>query len=259
MKTKFHRYHFDISKPEELAEYNQLFKTLKATPGRGKWMNTISTGNKQGQPIGDVTLQTTHLFDNQWNTEEGFRVFDWYEGIYPNRHIKRGHYLDITPEMIEIRKTTFKCGYCGSVVPKGEPHRECLSSEYITPDNFHLIYPKAVSDRSSRKPLSEAVMAEFTAIWLKAKEDKAEAQIAVEYARRLEEIKRADAKFQLKVRLLELGIPKDMFITYGTDDITIGWNNPVSKVIADWLEAKLKPTDIPWTIKSVDGVRTWKG
>jgi hypothetical protein len=260
MKTKLHRYYFDTSNPDELEAYNELNKTLKATPGRGQWMNVYPTASLdyKNVPIGEVTLETKHLFSNQWNTECGHRVFDWYEGIYPNKSIKRGHYLDITPEMTAIRDTTFKCGYCGKEVNKGVYHLECLSSEYITPECFSLLHPKAVSDTTRYEKLTKEEMERYTTLWFKAKEHHARASIESNVAAYKKDREIQERKFSLKIRLLERGIPKDLFIVYDLDNVTFGWNEPVSELIADWLEAKLKNMDIPWTIKSVNGVKTYK-
>ncbi len=115
IKTILHKYSFNTKNEEEYSKYLALCETLRATPGRGPWMNATSLpGAKDNSPeAGEIELETTYLFENQWNTPT-HRVFDWYEGINCQaKHLKFGHYLDITPEMVSIRQNTYKCGYTG--------------------------------------------------------------------------------------------------------------------------------------------------
>lgn len=90
-----------------------------------------------------VYLETDCIFDNQWNTQDGRRVFEWFEAIYPNRRIKAGHYLQITPAMREIQKNTFKCGYCGKEYygnhNEGKFCSSCLDSSYLKKQDLHLL------------------------------------------------------------------------------------------------------------------------
>lgn len=175
MKTTIHTYRFDLRIPSESAKYKELCETLRATPGRGHWMESHG-GGLHYQPRLDgveVTLETEHLFDNQWNTkpigdsEKGLRVFDWAQDYNPNGNpnIKQGHYLDITPEMAVIRANTFRCGYCGKQEPKSKglvfcPH--CLDSEYLTSKNLRLTRMRACSEghKYTSPELSEEELAQ---------------------------------------------------------------------------------------------------
>ena len=156
IKTRIFSYSFDISKPEDAAAYAALCEKLKAVQPRQ--MKSHDGGKSSyykaafDKPEGvEITLETKHLFTNQWNTaaiegvsEKGLRVFDWaedymlsggaYGSAYSAKYHKRGHYLEQTPEMAEIRRNTCKCRYCGKQEPaqKGYvfcPH--CIDSEYL--------------------------------------------------------------------------------------------------------------------------------
>ena len=100
-----------------------------------------------------MTLDTAFVFDNQWNTapvegvsDKGLRVFDWAQDYRPcgNQYLKRGHYLDMTPEMIEVRSNRLKCGYCGKQYDKRDVPappafcHACLGSEYLKAEDLHL-------------------------------------------------------------------------------------------------------------------------
>lgn len=149
MQTTVHAYHFDISVQNEKAAWEALRAKLAAWPHRMKSRSTGDNYHQTGRKLDGqtITLETAHLFNNQWNTgpiegvtNEGLRVFDWaqdalfdYRGD-PNRTIKQGYYLDQTPEMREIRRNTVACGYCAKQEPAAKgyvfcPH--CLDFEFL--------------------------------------------------------------------------------------------------------------------------------
>jgi hypothetical protein len=179
MKTTIHTYRFDIRNTEENAAYQGLVETLKSTRGRGHWMESHGGAsyylpNVNGAP---AILDTLHFFENQWNAEingKSIRVFDWAQDYKPNGSpfIKRGHYLDISAEMVEIRQNTMVCGYCGKHEPaqKGYvfcPH--CIDSEYLTEDMLHLTRMVPVCEsRNPRAPLSEAERANLIPLFVQA-------------------------------------------------------------------------------------------
>lgn len=101
-------YRFDIGEPAQRAAYKALCKVLKDR-GSVKF-DSISPDHsdlyKKAIKPRDGMLTRVLLnwvTDNQWNTADGLRVFDWSEAIYPNKDIKEGAYLEITPEMTEAR------------------------------------------------------------------------------------------------------------------------------------------------------------
>jgi hypothetical protein len=157
MKTILHYYRFDRSDPE----YKELCQMLKSF-GLKKF-DSISSNHHEWyrdkiKPLDgkEVTLETEYLFNNQWNTVEGLRVFDWAEAIYPNRSIKEGQWLEQTDEMREIRDNTKKCGYCGEMSTGKETFcNKCLDSQYLEQKDLHLLRMLPVSDESRRPKLTE--------------------------------------------------------------------------------------------------------
>ncbi len=174
INTTIHTYLFNVDEKEQAEAYLALCEKLKATPGRGHWMHCYADHDKSEPTPGEITLETKHLFGNQWNSEaregeeNGLRVFDWYEGIYTNRQYKQGHYLDITDEMVAVRQETLSCGYCGAhhetLTDNGMCDR-CLGSEYLEPENWHLLrlLPVAETFGGDRAKLSPDEEAEFRA------------------------------------------------------------------------------------------------
>jgi hypothetical protein len=177
METTIKSYHFNTSHPEEAAAYKALAASLGKT--NGKCFISWGMGSHyepdwaEGVP---VTLETKHLFENQWNTAPGGvaggrRVFDWAEDYMPDKKIKRGHYLTITREMTAARKHTVACGYCGHQEPDAAAASfcsECFGSEYLTEKDLHLTRLVPVSDKSDRAPLTEEEASVLVARWREA-------------------------------------------------------------------------------------------
>jgi hypothetical protein len=132
IKTRIHTYNFDTDTREGCEAYDKLCADRKRD-GCPKIMVSFSVqGQGHWEPFKDfsgatIELETDFLFYNQWNTvagtfgsANGWRVFDWAEDAFPNHrreNIKRGHWLEQTEEMKEIRRKTLKCGYCGAFHP----------------------------------------------------------------------------------------------------------------------------------------------
>jgi len=159
METTIAYYNFDLDNAEEAMAWAALKRELKTTPGRGHIMNAFGGDNSKvrmhksnycdGKRIPpnieieteEIELECECLFENQWNTPTR-RVFDWWlEYLQDNNNIRRGHYLEITDEMREIRRNTHKCGYCGKMEPAAKgytfcPH--CIDSEYLEESQLRL-------------------------------------------------------------------------------------------------------------------------
>lgn len=167
MKTELHVYFFDVDIPSQAKEWTELQETLKA---RG--LECFRASGEYHRPFADVgpvvpiTLETNHLFRNQWNTgpiegletskgSTGFRVFDWALGVYHNRSIMAGHYLTQTPEMREIRRNTMACGYCGKQQPAQNGAvfcDKCMDSEYLKSSELPLLRMVSIEDSDKRRP-----------------------------------------------------------------------------------------------------------
>lgn len=145
IKTVLHTYDFDLRKPEQKAAWEALRDNLATWPHKmeswGGASHYYFVARLDGK---EIELETRHLFDNQWNTgpvegsDKGLRVFDWaldaQVGPVPS-WCRRGHYLDQTAEMREVRRNTLKCPYCGhqEAAAKGSVFcPECMDSAYLT-------------------------------------------------------------------------------------------------------------------------------
>jgi hypothetical protein len=263
MKSLLHKYRFDVSIPEEAAEYENLTARLSAEKGRAKKWTHIAgyrIRSCEGYQLfeslvdGEVELDETFITTNQWNSE-GRVLFDWYALEVPNKTLQFGYYLDITQEIKDIRHNTKKCGYCGKHADT-DYHTDCLASEYITPDYFSLLLVKRVDDTSDRPELPVDLFDRFLDVWKVLREQKAinsiqatdDAFTVAQEARRASEEK----EHQLRLRLLGMGIAKDMYIYYAhKDQLVFGLDNPINKYLVQDVKAKLETTDLNWVIKTV--------
>ncbi len=285
MHTVIHAYKFDTSKPAEGESYGALrtklegmglkcFETLSAGKGHYEHVKAID-----GQAI---ALETEHLFDNQWNTapiagqsDKGLRVFDWAQDYLPmNKKIKRGHWLEQTADMREVRRNTMKCGYCGKqeAAAKGYvfcPH--CIDSEYLKEGELKLTRMRPV-DRSGPggdfPELTEAEKAHLLPLYReaqlhgttergKARIAKARHDVAADYAK---VIRNATVERDGKVWILDRlpNVASNMIYYSHTGRWGFGWRTPCDAAMTSALLDIISEFPFPYDIKTTDG-RTLSG
>jgi hypothetical protein len=270
IQTTIHFYMFDTREEDEAAAYAKLCEAIRATPGRGHEHHVLRCGGPKERMHGlgkhgtsqVVTLETQHLFENQWNCTEIGRVFDWYESVLPEaRHRKCGHYLDITPEIIDIRQNTLACGYCGNQMPLADKPADgfcpkCVSSEYLEREQLYLLrlVPVNCSFSHARAPLTDQEMSVLLPRYI-------EAQSKIEQARTVKireallddyraRIKKAETKKDGFLWLLDNGINTDNAIYYDhVDTFSFGWRHKIDKLVADELRGKLEKFPFKYEIK----------
>jgi hypothetical protein len=288
MKTTIHFYRFDTDNPEDAAAYAKLRAELLATPGRGRrifsgtpsnCMDAASNYSDHASELDGETieLETAHLFENQWNTapidgisDKGLRVFDWVETArisgaarmqgnnWAPLNIRRGHYLDISAEMRELRSGTLGCGYCGAQYPKKDAPKfcdRCLDSEYLKPEDLRLLRLRAISEdkpHATRAPLSDKeradLMQRYTEAQIYGNTERGKKRIAAERARIIAEydstIKNATVKRNGFLWLMDRGFNTANVIYYPhTGKFSFGWRKPLS---AEFVQA-FPFADFPFT------------
>lgn len=265
LKTQIHFYCFNVRNSEENAAYMALRETIKAQcpEGRGEWMNVFAMpGSKEmkepAHGTQDIELETAHLFENQWNSTTA-RVFDWYEGINPHsRHIKFGHWLTITPEMVQVRRETLTCGYCGhfygperTAIPTNGFCEKCLGNQYLKASELHLLRLVPVCDnRESRAPLSEAERADLLPKFEEMRRTCDLERASAARKRERENIENEWREFQTTkmeqakeehegmLWIWEHGFSVDNWIYYShTRTFCLGWREPVDAALKSrWLD-----------------------
>lgn len=260
METILHKYKFDISNPNERILYQKLYEEL--SDGRN-WMHCLAGyafGNNEKVPEGKVELETEFLFSNQWNTKCGFRVFDWYEGIYHNSCYKVGHYLDITEEMKEIRRNTNVCGYCGyqeysETGNASDLCTSCLSSPYLKKEDLFLLRMLPVElhfpnrNKLTKKEL-DYLLPLYTDAQTKKKIRDQQAMRSEIKREREKKVTLAHTEAEGMLWLLDHDVNIENVIFYNhTNTFCFGWRSGLSADIKGELEKLLKDFPFKWEIK----------
>lgn len=274
MKTIIHTYSYD-TKEGDAAAYAALVARLANHPHRMHAIGEYYVPAWDGQT---VELETKHLFSNQWNTaagslsEKGSRVFDWAEeAIFINGverpHIKRGHWLEQTPEMVAIRQETATCGYCGHHHPTGAfafcP--DCLGSEYLKEGDLPLtrMLPVAETWSGKRAPLTPAELAERLPLFIHAQtygnteRDRvrlAKQRVDINHKAELR-IDQAKTERDGMIWLLDHGLKIDNVIFYShTGRFGFGWRTKLSAAELAALQAAIGAEfAFPYDIETDDG------
>ncbi|MCP4597021.1 hypothetical protein [Neptuniibacter sp.] len=273
METTIHYYYYNLDKEADRKEYSALCDALLR---RGsKLFDSISADHytyyrDKIKPLDGqtVTLEPKHLFDNQWNTaptstsESGLRVFDWAEGILPNRNIKQGQWLGLTPKMVAIRKNTLKCGYCGKQYQAQQGYvfcGACLDSEYLEEKELHLLRLMPICETwDNRAKLTQAERGWLVPQYVKAQTEgltaRGKARIKKKYSdikkHRDKTIQNANREYDGFKWLMDRGVNTDNCIYYDhTGRFCFGWRKLVEGDTRIALLEKLSDFPFDYDIK----------
>lgn len=284
IKTVIHSFYFNISKPEERAEWKKVQAERKAS-GVKVWTNNqnFSVSNAKAHKFSalvrsldgtTVELQTDFITDDQWNTppiegktENGLRLFDYVLDIWPNADIKSGYWLEQTEEMATIRRDTLKCGYCGHMehVSKGNTFcSACLGSAYLDVKTLPLLrlLPAGQSFNGKRPELTEEekafLMPLYTEAQLKGTGERSTAykikQRADLLARRDKAIATATTEYDGFTKLLDMGVSIENVIYYNhTGRFSFGWRQALDAEVVSAILDVISEFPFPYEIKCADG------
>ena len=283
-------FRIDVSRPEGRKAYAELCESLQKIPFK-TWVTQgmfpsgttnfelhrfidylkekldIHLSWKDSQVFNrEIHLKTDYLFDDQWSTEEGFRLHNKALFEWPALHIKEGYYIRQNPEMIAVLQSTAKCGYCGHQAPVGEKDfcDKCLHSAYLDESSLYLLCMEPIEKperragefmkASKRAPLTqeelEILMPRYVEAQTKVRQEK-ERELRAAIKRNLEqkvELAEIDAKGMLW--LLDACISVENLIFYPhTKTFCFGWRQPVSEEVRAELVEKLKQFPFDYEIK----------
>ena len=289
IKTKLHFYSIFTDRQDGEKAYEEVKSELAKIPfdswdisvSTGLWvdhkvvkflknlMESLGIHFEPGEHVKtvEVTLETDNLFDNQWNSAEGFRLFNKAKYTYANPKYKCGYWLEQTPEMVAILTGTAKCGYCGHKAPVGEKDfcDKCLGSPHLSEQDLHLLRMRPIEEpglretvKSERKryrkhaPLTEQerenLLPRYVEAQTKAKSNHAQKVISDALKKCERKVKLANMEYDGTVRIAEAGIPLDNLIFYEhTETFCFGWRNGLSDEVKEVLKEKLK--DFPYKIE----------
>lgn len=269
-KTKLHHFHFDSS---DHPGYKAMIDKIEANKeGRGCWMNSWGSrpyDYSEGNSTEEVELESTHLFSNQWNEADkpgsGRRLFDWYQE-YTDLKFRRGHWLEITPEMAAARRETYKCGYCGAQygpfhkpLPVGPFCLACLDSPYLKPTGLILLRLRPIIEPQADLPeLTDAERAELMPLYVerqttdsdsraKKARDSERDDVQAKFAKASEA---AIAERDGMMWLWNHGLSLSNVIYYShTSTFSFGWHSPVSPEVRSKLLDLLSEFPFEYEIK----------
>lgn len=274
IKTKLHTFCFDLREPDQKAAWAAFQADRKAGPKCfGPVLSNVfyAYHSLDGQ---EIELETKHLFDNQWNTPgpNGRRVFDYalcshsagarVDANNAQSYIRRGHWLEQTDEMREIRRNTNRCGYCGhqEAAARGAVFcPKCLGSAFLKESDLHMLRMLPVDDTSERGKLTEAERAHLLPLYVEAqihalggRQEAARIRIAEKYAK-LTAAARQERDGMLW--LLDRGVPLDNVIYYShSGKFCFGWRGDgVSPAVRDSILEFISEFPAPYIIKCDDG------
>lgn len=293
LKTVLKSYYLHLDNEAESAQYAQIVSDMRTANIEKTSSRSPETYNKKfadywkamvpnrqdipsknaNQPLvtRDVELDTEYLLSDQWNTapcfdsENGYRIYEWAEVTYPNRSIRVGYFLSITPEMREMQRNRYQCGYCGKQEPaqKGYvfcPH--CLGSVNLTQKDLYLTRMQSVLQPFDRKPLTDAELAHLLPLFKEAQlhgnteRDKARiakqrASIARDYEKSIAE---ATAKRDGFTWLLDHGLKIDNVIYYPhTEKFCFGWRTPIDESFKSEILEVISEFPFMYEMKCADG------
>lgn len=271
IKTVLHTYNFDTSEPDQAAQYKKLAAELRATPGRGEWMNSWGERKPDYEAAleslngKEIELETDFLFENQWNTSGAsgnLRVFDWYEeypAMIPPR-IKRGHYLDITEEMIQIRRQTLVDGWAGNFFPASSGLNfntlpSAIGSPYLKETELHLLRLLPVAERHGKRAELTAeekafLLPLYVAAQTKNHDEAKAAKLAEVRADLAQKLKLANMEHDGFTWLLDHDVSVENCIFYShTAQFCFGWRNAYTGEARLALLEALKAFPFPYDVK----------
>lgn len=268
LETHLHHYQINTTTPEGKAAYEQLCETIKANGvgGRGKKMRALP-GQNRGPYIPHGTIEAVQvdpaiIFENQWNetAETGNRrLFDWYEvATFDSNgretfNVRAGHWLEITPAMVEARQLTYRCGFFAQQYgPNHKPApangfcSACLDNIHLEEKDIYLLRLLPMSGGGERKELTADELAELLPLYVERQttgEDSRKVQLMQKQrqdviAEHAKQIANADQCRAALLWVLDHGMTTDNVIFYShTGRTCIGWRKPIGPAML----AKLRP------------------
>jgi hypothetical protein len=273
MQTTLHTFKFDIREPADKLAWCELKAKLKnGPPCHGPVFSDVySQFTAYDGTV--VDLQTEHLFNNQWNMEQGnLRVFDFaLESLPYNRNLRRGHYLEQTEEMREVRRNTIRCPYCGKTEPAAAGSvfcSKCLGSPYLKLEDLlaGATRMRPIDSESGWTALQPGERNHLLPLYKAARTAATNTQIA-EFLKKTKErarkkIGRAYCERRGYERLIELGLGmiamQNVIYYEHTGRFGFGWREPLSAIELSTVLDVISEFSFPYDIKTADG-RTLSG
>jgi hypothetical protein len=266
IKLKFETYSIYINDDKGKKEYAELVERIESLGHIQNRCFTAIGGVTEIDFDEDQIIETDFLFENQFNTKSGKRLFDWREYYLPHRtrqDLKCGYF--ITEGLVELnaaRMTQYACGYCGKRYEK--PTQvfcdACLSSEYLTKDTLYMLalvpvaYNHDKADKMRKSLARDNPAQDWSEIQKKQEIARVE-RLKRKAAKKLEDLKIErkikDYEIAVQIALLENGIDIENLIFYShTGQWCLGWQEHITEKQLDEFRSAIEavadkiPTDV---------------
>lgn len=260
MKVKLNRYSLDISNDSDKKEYETIKSHCEAQGF--KVFSCIPNDSFENSYLHWPAIQTiddSFLFNNQFNSVEGYRLFFWYEhagiGWDSDKNRKHGYYLsgDIA-ELKEAQANQLVCGYCGKRYQKKETKNafcvSCIGSEYLDKSDLNLLRLLPVSDQSKREELSENEKDHLLPLYEQKQNESGKARILKEIERKKKSLLRAQEEHQKESDCLKALLDLEIYhkpIYYSHKGIfCFNWDDSLKEEELKELAEKLSMSELPY-------------
>lgn len=273
IRLRLVKYRLDMRKPEDKAKYKEIKKAAKAL---GYQLMDCFSGSKHDwmDKLPELhTIETKHLFHDQYNSVEGFRIHDWYENIHPNnRFLEEGYYLvgetdDDLERLAMAKRDQLTCGYCGdrSGVAGQGFCTKCLDSPYLEEKDLHLLRLRSIADddiRSNRPSLTDDERGALLPLYVQRQTTGATSRNAAKLAKQRADLhsdfdessREALTKRDGMLWLMDNGLSIDNVIYYShTDKFGFGWRKPIGAAVLSNILDKISEFPFSYEIKCEDG------
>jgi len=215
-------------------------------------------------PSGTYHVETKLLFSNQYNTAEGFRIFEKCSRILiDGKGIKtfEGYYISKGMDQIRgLQKRQKICGYCGARYNDSEQVfcDKCLDSPYLKEAELYLVRLLPVYPEAKRLPLTKEENEYLIPLYVKRQTtgtdsravQRLERQKRDMITKRDQTIKNAETEYNGLKWLMDHNINTENCIYYNhINQFCFGWRNSITGEVKDELYNKLIHFPYDWKIK----------
>ncbi len=222
-----------------------------------KEFNVLAFQANDGRPKEGIhEIELKHMFDNQYNTKGGLRIFE-YRDILENtnyREINQGYYISEGIEKIRAyQKTITRCNYCGKqyINSTQEYCTACRGSEHLEEDNYKLLRITSLLDKQiSDKPLPKDVIKDIEKQQKSARLERIETDKIRFIDKQKKDLAESKVKFAGFEEIVKRGLDYKNCIYYGGESgFCFGWRDSIKENERKVIENKMQGFPYQWSIK----------
>lgn len=266
MKILITTYRFYATKyPDRLEKLTKLLKDNKV---KKPWVvhhpqnlqvEDQLIGTREGFHFHEFELDPTHLFDDQFNTKCGLRLFDQCRIDYLNKDLKAGYIVTNLDDLRAVRSKVKKCDYCGYQSEASSQTGDWCPKPHldIPYDHLHLTYLRSI--HKPQLATQEQIEARWQEVWplhlanptSSIYRERVAARLCELSGRKLTATKKIDEEMAIIRKLANIGVPYCLIencIYYDHKQaVCFGWRTPLSPSEKELLQSLL--TDVEFKVE----------